>query len=64
VLRIDDADGGYVVYKDNLTKPRIFVKLEDVLAYALLHFEGRCEHFNGDKYGSVEIRRIDTREPA
>jgi len=57
-FKIKKAENGYIVDRNSYyEQSQVYLTLDGVMDFLLLHFEGRCENFRGDKYGKVIIQR-------
>ena len=55
-MKIRKVTGGYIV-NERVLDEQVFFSLEEVLAYMLFEFEGRCPEFGGDSFGTVTVNR-------
>ncbi len=55
-VKIKQAMNGFIVTTDNSIE-HVFLTLDEVFDYLLLHYEGRGSTFTGDLYGKVRIER-------
>lgn len=55
-MTIERVWNGYIVECPSLAR-EVYATLDEVLARALQHFEGRAESFTGASYGRVTIER-------
>lgn len=63
---IERVDNGYIVKSSEAafgSSTRVFTTLDEVFAAALMHFEGRGQHFGGGMYGKVEVLRTKPTAP-
>ena len=57
-VTINKVDNGYIITRDEFGSPQeVFKEIEELFNELLLIFEGRCDGFQGSRYGRVTIER-------
>ena len=54
MITIEKVSNGYIVI-DNRGQRKVFLALQEVFDYLLLHFEGLAVSFSGELFGQVII---------